>query len=72
MCMNAQANQGNVLFIILIAIVLFASLTYAVTRTTQTGSNIDSEQNVLAVGEVLQYASSLRTAVAQIIAFQPN
>tara|TARA_B100000378_G_scaffold276927_1_gene275904 strand:- start:1255 stop:1941 length:687 start_codon:yes stop_codon:yes gene_type:complete len=70
--MNARANQGNVLFIILIAIVLFASLTYAVTRTTQTGSNIDSEQNVLAVGEVLQYASSLRTAVAQIIAFQPN
>tara|TARA_B100001179_G_C18560190_1_gene390184 strand:- start:332 stop:1018 length:687 start_codon:yes stop_codon:yes gene_type:complete len=70
--MNTRANQGNVLFIILIAIVLFASLTYAVTRTTQTGSNVDTEQNALAVGEVLQYVSSLRTAVAQIIAFQPN
>jgi len=48
-------SHGNVLFIILIAVALFAALSYAVSSSFRGGTNtISSEQARIAAGELLQ------------------
>jgi len=58
---------GNVLFIILIAIALFAALTYSVAGSSRTSSNaIGREKAEVVVSELLSYGASLRSAVARV------
>ncbi len=65
---NRQHESGNILFMILIAIVLIGALTAAIQSTSRPeGSNIDGETLVLRVSEVQRYASELERAVAFII-----
>lgn len=62
---NKQA--GNVLFLILIAVVLFAALSFAISQSTRTtgGSANDDDANLLAA-QVAQYGSALTNALVRM------
>jgi len=63
--MNTQS--GNVLFIILIAVALFAALGFAVSQGNQnSGKTINEEQAGLYATEILEYAQSVANAVGQL------
>jgi hypothetical protein len=63
--MNHQ--RGNVLFLILIAVALFAVLTYAVTKSNRSGSdNVVTDKNRLAASAVMEYAAGIRGAIMRI------
>ena len=58
---NAQA--GNVLFIILIAVALFAALSYVASTMMRGGTRIGTEKAGIYVSEILTYARSMSEAV---------
>lgn len=61
-------QRGNVLFLILIAVVLFAALSYAVTRSSSGGGKgISDEKARLGASEIEQYVSLLRTEVERLM-----
>lgn len=65
---NRQNESGNVLFLILIAVALFAALSYAVTQSTRSGSGTTERETVLLNSAGLtQYPTTLRTAVVRMI-----
>lgn len=57
--MRRGFNQGNVLFLILIAVALFAALSYAVTNSTRSSGSASKESNKLIVSNLRQFASSI-------------
>jgi hypothetical protein len=61
-----RSESGSVIFYILIAIVLFAALSFAVSQSMRGGSNMDAERLRLSVTEILQYADSLKQAVQKV------
>lgn len=61
-----KPSAGNALFIILIALALFAALSYAVTNSTRNGAGVDKERTSIAVSELLQYANSMSNAVTRL------
>lgn len=64
----ANGESGNVLFLILIAVALFAALSYAVTQSSRTGGGAsDGEQNLINSAQVTQYPASVRTAIVRMI-----
>ncbi|MAM34830.1 MAG: hypothetical protein CMH28_07125 [Micavibrio sp.] len=60
------SERGNVLFLILIAVVLFAALSYAVTRSTQSSGNINEEEASLAASQITQYATLINQSVIRL------
>ena len=64
---NKRHEKGNVLFLILIAVALFAALSYAVTQSSRSGGDASRETNVLNAAQLTQYPTSLRTAVLRLI-----
>lgn len=65
---NRQNESGNVLFLILIAVALFAALSYAVTQSTRSGSGTTERETILLNSAGLtQYPTTLRTAVVRMI-----
>lgn len=66
--MPIQPSQsGNVLFLILIAVALFAALSYAVTSSTRSGAgNSNSEKTELATSRMMQYVTSIDSAVLRL------
>lgn len=56
-------ESGNVLFYILIAVVLFAALNFAVGRMNRGGPETNAELRQVQASEILQYARALQTAV---------
>ena len=54
-------ESGNVLFLILIAVALFAALSYAVTQSTRGGGNADDETSLISSASLTQYPASLKT-----------
>ena len=61
-----RETQGNVLFLILIAVVLFAALSYAVTQSSRGTGNGDSEQRKLDASAILNYTTSIANAVNRL------
>ncbi|MCB1782714.1 MAG: hypothetical protein KDI13_01845 [Alphaproteobacteria bacterium] len=60
-------ESGNIIFMILLAIVLIGALTAALHGSSQTSNNIDRETLIIRVSEVKRYASELERGVAYII-----
>lgn len=56
-------ESGNVLFYILIAVVLFAALNFAVGRMNRGGTESNAELRQVQASEILQYARGLQTTV---------
>lgn len=64
---NSKNQKGNVLFLILIAVALFAALSYAVTQSSRSGSDASKETNVINTASLTQYPNSVRTSVLRLI-----
>ncbi|MDH5722470.1 MAG: hypothetical protein OEY94_04000 [Alphaproteobacteria bacterium] len=61
-------EQGNVLFLILIAVALFAALSYAVTSSTRSGGgDAGSESNLISSAQITQYPASVNTAIMRMV-----
>lgn len=59
--MNTQ--RGNVLFLILVAVVLFAALSYAVTQSSRGGGGVSKEQAKITASELIQMSTNMKFAV---------
>jgi hypothetical protein len=59
-------EKGNVLFIILIAVVLFGALSYAVTRTGRFSQTVMTEEDDLAAADLISYATSVKQAIIKL------
>lgn len=56
-------QNGNVLFLILIAVALFAALSYAVTKSTSGSGSVSKEKLALSISELLQQSSTIKTEI---------
>lgn len=60
-------ENGNVLFLILIAVALFAALSYAVTSSTRSGGGDASKETlVVQSSTIIQYATAIQTAMQRM------
>ncbi len=65
---RTHSESGNVLFLILIAVALFAALSYAVTQSTRSGSgSTERESSALNSATITQHPTALRTAVVRMV-----
>ncbi|MBU6236072.1 MAG: hypothetical protein KGQ41_09520, partial [Alphaproteobacteria bacterium] len=64
---KTRQQKGNVLFLILIAVALFAALSYAVTQSSRSGSDANRETNVINTSTLTQYPNQVRTAVLRLV-----
>lgn len=65
---DRASEKGNVLFLILIAVVLFGALSYAVTQSSQSGSgNASQERALVDSAQITQYPASVRTAIVRMV-----
>lgn len=63
-----RGEQGNVLFLILIAVALFAALSYAVTQSSRSGAgDAAGETNLINSSTLTQYPAGIRTALVRMI-----
>lgn len=64
---NRENERGNVLFLILIAVALFAALSYAVTSSSRSGGNdANDETNLVSSSTITQYPAGVRTAIIRM------
>jgi hypothetical protein len=65
---DRRSERGNVLFLILIAVALFAALSYAVTQSTRSGGgDASKETNLVNAASITQYPSSIKTAITRMV-----
>ena len=63
----SRKESGNVLFLILIAVVLFGALTYAATSSSRIGSNsLSDEQAAIVAAELVQQVNVIRLAYQRL------
>lgn len=63
---SRKGERGNILFMVLIAIVLIGTLTAVVSNTGNDNASIDGEQLAIRVSEVQRYAGELSRAITFI------
>lgn len=62
-----RSENGNVLFLIMIAVALFAALSYAVTSSTRTSpASVSKEQAQLIASDLMQYASLMTSGIMRM------
>ena len=68
MDLNRQNNQkGNILFLILIAVGLFAALSYTVSSLTRSSyASVGREQAEVSAAQILSYGAKLKTAIMRM------
>ena len=60
-------ERGNVLFLILIAVALFAALSFAVTHSSRSGGHsADKEKSALVAAQFAQYGAQISTALTRV------
>ena len=64
---KANTEQGNVLFLILIAVAMFAALSYAVTSSNRSSSNASNEASLISSSAVTHYPAQVRTMINKMI-----
>lgn len=65
--MAKTSQSGNVLFLILIAVALFAALSYAVTSSTRSGgASVSPEKYKLIASQIQQYGATLSSAIVRM------
>ncbi len=61
-------QRGNALFLILIAVALFAALTYAITQSARSGGNdISREGSIVSAGQLTEMPAAVRQAVERLM-----
>ena len=65
---GVAGESGNVLFLILIAVALFAALSYAVTQSSRSGGgDANAEKSIVSGAEITQYPAGVRTSVVRMM-----
>lgn len=59
-------ENGNVLFLILIAVALFAALSYAITKSERGGGTIARETSLLNASKIIQHAASVSQSIDRL------
>lgn len=59
--------RGSALFLILVAVALFAAISYAITSSGRAGGNVANEQALISAGQLTQYPASVRAAVTRML-----
>lgn len=62
-----QHERGNVLFLILIAVFLFAALSYTITQSGRGGVTIDLETDRIYSSRIIQYSAMIRSIVTRMV-----
>lgn len=60
-------QKGNALFLILIAVVLFAALSYAITQSDRAGGNVSEEVSTVGSTVLIQHASAVGTGISRLL-----
>lgn len=60
-------ESGNALFLILIAVILFAALSYAITQSNRGSGAPNRETSLISSTTVTQYSSAIRTGVTRML-----
>ncbi len=65
---NRQSEQGNIFIIILMGIILFAALSFSISRgmRSDTTSNLSNQESALAASDILAYAQKIERAVNRL------
>lgn len=60
-------QRGNALFLILIAVALFAALGYAVTQSSRGASSVNREQQIIDAARIIEQAGMIEQTVSRLI-----